>query len=365
LLLGLSILAVGLFFGTKALARTERGMERRDAQIWYDRGNVQTKSGNVEGAIDSYRQALANDRDNRTFALALADALARGNHPEEARETLLRLRDSDPEDPDINLAIARLEASAGHLTGAVDFYQNALYGHWKGKEVDERRRQVRVELVRFLLDHHQSSRALSELLILETDFPETASAKWKLAHLFLAAGDTQKALKYFDEGLQLEPRNPDILAEAAETAFRAGDYFKARHYLETAVSQGNDSESTRKLLSLTENILSLDPLLPRLSMKDRRVRLLRGLDLALSRAATCIENNASDDQRLQLKSLSKDAATVQHSLQSNHDLHDIDDVRSDWELIYQIEDAANTACGKASGPDLAVALISRSHGIMR
>lgn len=362
LLLLLTLLAIGLFLRTKALAKTERAMERREALIWYDRGNAQSKSGNPEGAINSYRQALAGDRDNRTFALALANALAEGKHPDEARQALLRLRESNAEDSDINLSIARLEASAGHVADAVHFYQNALYGRWKGTQVDERRRAVRFELVQFLLAHREQSRALSELLTLASDLPETASAKWQLAKLFLVVGDTQNALKYFDEGLRLEPHAPDILAEAGVTAFGVGDYLRARHYLETSVAQGDQSQSTRNLLSLTQSILSLDPMQGRLTMKERKTRLLRGLDHALKRAASCIENGPGDDQESQLKSLEGNATSLKRALQLNRDLRDIDDVRSDLELIYQLEDAANIVCGKAAGPDLALAFIWRSHG---
>ena len=67
-----------------------------------------------------------------------------------------------------------------------------------GPEVDERKLQLRVELIRFLLVHQQRNIALSELLILETDLPQSAADHVETARLFLQAGDAQHALKNYD-----------------------------------------------------------------------------------------------------------------------------------------------------------------------
>jgi tetratricopeptide (TPR) repeat protein len=361
LLVLLSTVAVGLFLATKAFARRERDMERREAAIWYERGRTQSNSGNTEEAVESYRRALAGDRDNRTFALSLANALARGKHPDEARQAMLRLRESDPEDAEINLALARLEANVDQIADAEHFYQDALYGRWKGTQVDERRREVRVELVRFLLKHGEKSPALSELDILGSDLPDNAATRIQLAQLFLAAGDPQNALKYFDEALRLEPQNSEVLTEAGEIAFRMGNYQKARHYLESSVAHGDESISTRSSLSLIQSILSLDPLQPRLTIEERRLRLLRGIDYALSRTASCLESNSRNDQESDLRSLQADASKLQRTLHGPHPLPNANEVRSDFDLIYRIEEAVNATCGDASGPDLALALIWHSH----
>ena len=86
-----------------------------------------------------------------------------------------QLRESDPENAEINISLARLAANLGEHGGAVHYYQNALYGRWTGDQVDERRRQLRKELVRFLLQHQQLNLASSELLILEAGIPDTAA----------------------------------------------------------------------------------------------------------------------------------------------------------------------------------------------
>ena len=40
----------------------------------------------------------------------------------------LGVRESTPEDPEVNVQLARLEARHDDLTGTVRYYQNAVYG---------------------------------------------------------------------------------------------------------------------------------------------------------------------------------------------------------------------------------------------
>ncbi len=204
LLVLLSLLAVGLFLATKMMANSERKLEQRVAAVWFARGSRQLSSGNVESAIDSFQRAIAGDRDNRKFTLALANALSTGKHSMEAREALLRLRESDPEDAEINLSLAKLEADSGNISDALHFYQNALYGRWTGDRVDERRQEVRLELIHLLLDHHDRNRALSELLILGSETPHNAEADAEIGKLFLRADDAQHALIYYESSLRAE-----------------------------------------------------------------------------------------------------------------------------------------------------------------
>jgi tetratricopeptide (TPR) repeat protein len=361
LLMLLSLLAVGLFLATKVMANSEKRMEERVAGIWYARGSRQLSSGNVESAIDSFRRAIAGDRDNRKYALALASALSAGNHPAEAREELLRLRESDPENAEINLSLAKLEANSSNIPDALHFYQNALYGRWTGNHVDERRQEVRLELIHLLLDHNERSRALSELLILGSEIPQNANVDAEMAKLFLRAGDAQHALAYFENSLHSEPRDADSLAGAGDAAFRLGEYTKALHYLQAAANQGRDRGPPLELLNLTQTVIFWDPLQPHLSKAERRARLLRCLDQALRRASSCPGVNAIGQETSQLKSLQAQAEKTKRAIQTSRRPPDSDDVRSGLELIYQIEETANKACGDATGPNLGLVLIGRRH----
>jgi len=153
--------------------------------------------------------------DDKRYVLALAQALALKRDDDAARSALITLRESAPEDPEINLQLARLAATRQDVTEALRFYHNALYAPWPSEQADARRR-VRFELIRFLLTHDQVSRALSELLALSTDLPDEVPLRLEVAQLFAKAGDNGHALDQFKRALHLAPENGEALAGAGQ-----------------------------------------------------------------------------------------------------------------------------------------------------
>ena len=203
----LILVAVAAFFVTRAVAVSNRDTSLRDAAEWYRRGQQQIEAGRVDDAIDSFRRATVRDRNDKRYALALAHALALNGDNDAARGALLTLRESAPEDPDINLQLARLAAGQPDVTEALRFYHNALYAPWPVEQADARRR-VRFELIGFLLTHDQTSRALSELLAMNTDLPDDPALRLEVAQLFAKAGDHGHALDQFQRALRLAPDEP-------------------------------------------------------------------------------------------------------------------------------------------------------------
>ncbi len=244
--------AVGLFLVTKSVAAREGKIESRVAAIWFQDGERRLSAGQIDEAIDSFRKATGIDRENRRYVMALADALAAGNHNVEAQQALLRLREQDPTNAEVNLRLARLAAKSGDVSEAVLYYHSSLDGMWKGPNVASRRRNVRKELIDFLISRQDRDRALSELLVLDSELPQSADAHVQAAKLYLQVGDTGRALNDFMEAVRLDPLNDEALAGAGETELRLGDRRKARQYLEEAVARGDASQQTRDLLRETE-----------------------------------------------------------------------------------------------------------------
>jgi len=214
----LILVAMAAFLVTRAVAASNHDMSLRDAAEWYRRGQQALEAGRVDDAIDSLRRATVRDRSDTRYVLAFAQALALKGHDDGARSVLLTLRESAPEDPNINLQLARLAAARHDVTEALRFYHNALYAPWPIEQAD-RRRRVRFELIRFLLAHDQASRALSELLALSTDLPDDAPLRLEAAQLFATAGDNGHALDQFQRALRLAPENGEALAGAGQAAF--------------------------------------------------------------------------------------------------------------------------------------------------
>ncbi len=360
LLIVLALGAVGVFVFTRSMAAKEQQMDARMAAIWYAKAGRQLSSGQVEEAIDSFRKATTDALGDRTYTLALANALVAGSHDAEAEQTLLRLRESDPEDAEINLQLAKLAARRGEVDDAVHYYQNALYGRWAGSGVDERIRQLRIELIHFLLMHQRRNIALSELLILETDLPQSTAAHLQAAQLFLQAGDAQHALKNYDEAIALDKNNVDALTEAGETAFRLGDYQQADRYLNSALELRADAQNTRQLLAVTEMVLSDDPLEPHLTKGERHRRLLLSFEQARQRLENCLGQTRDSQGSAELAPLKEQALALEAKLRSNSP-PDSELTRSGVELVYKIEQAASARCGEAQGLDQALLLIGQKH----
>jgi predicted Zn-dependent protease len=364
LLVLLSAIAVAVFLFTRAMAGKEREVDARVAAVWFTEGEKQARAGDVEKAIDSFRKATSRDRDNRVYGLALANALAAAGHNEEARQALLRLRESSPENAEINLYLARLASKRGDVAEAVRYYHNALYGLWTGTQMDQERRKVRVELIHFLLDHHERSGALSEVLILGAEIPVGDDAsQTETGDLFLETGDAQHALEHFVRALAVNHSSTAALAGAGNAEFQLGDYATARRYLESALAQGLSSESVVQLLAVTKMILSNDPLAPHLTREERNKRVLVDFNQSLRRLQSCLDRRAAktDSASPGLASLQADALTMQSKLQLINLRRDPELLRAGMELISKIEEAARASCGEPAGLDRALLLIGRKH----
>jgi predicted Zn-dependent protease len=305
------------------------------------------------------RKAVRNDPNNSTYAIRLADALADGGHNAEAMQALSRLRESDPEDAGINLHLARLAAKDNNVSDAVHYYENALYGRWTGGQVDARQRETRIELIQFLLSHQERQRALSELLILESELPQTAEAQNQTAQLFLEANDLPRALKHFVRAAHDDPGDGTALTGAGEASFLLGDYRAARHYLEAAVKHGGQNPQAVRELSIAETVLKSDPLAPRISTEERKRRTLSIFDHSLDRLQACVEQHGSNTQ---LESLRTKATSIEPKLRSKAMVQSTEVTRTALDLVYEIERTTNASCGDAQPADDAMLLIAHLHG---
>ena len=323
-------------------------MSLRDAAQWYVRGREAQAQGRLDDAVEDFRRATARDRTNQTYTLALARGLALNHDSGGARALLMTLRESTPENAEINLELARLAARNADVAGAQRFYHNALYAPWAIDRTDDRR-AVRFELVRFLLDQHQAERALPELLAAAADLPDTASAHETVGTLFAEAHDDAHALDQFQHALRLSPNDSAALAGAGRSAFRLGDLVRARTYLMHAIP----SADVMALLALVEQTLADDPLASRIGSGERQRRLLSDLDYTRERLASCAAGTQDD--------LESEADEFSKSLKRPTPVVDRDAVESGVELIDRMARQIVERCRPATTRDQALALIGQRH----
>jgi Flp pilus assembly protein TadD len=347
--------AVTGFVVTRAVAADSRRTTLRDAQAWYERGQQQLAAGEIGPAIESLRRASVRNRDDRRYALALAVALGRAGDADAARSALITLRDLVPEDPEVNLALARLDARRGDVTEAVRFYYNALYAPWPSADA-EARRQVRFELIELLLDSGQVGRASAELLALVGALPDTAVLHVRAARLFVRAGDSGRALDQFERVLAAAPDNAAALVGAGSAAFSLGNLMEARAYLRRVPDPDPD---VARMLEVTTIVLTNDPLAGRIGSAERRRRLAACLDYARQRIGSCLSNSGGPPGELALTQ--REAEAVHQRINRGSAL-DQDAVEAGVDLVERLEDQAARLCGPPTAWDEALMLIARRHG---
>jgi tetratricopeptide (TPR) repeat protein len=364
-LIVLSLATVPLFAFTRMMAAANRRMHVRVAEAAHKQGQEELLAGDIASAIEAFRKAATNDHNNPQYRLELARALAIQDNIQEARLTLLQVREAAPENAEINLDLARLAARTGDMRDAVRYYRNALYGIWPEQEMDLRRREVRVELIDFLLEHNENSAALSELLAFSGEIEDTPAAHIKAGRLFLAAGDAARASDQFGRALESDPDNVDALAGAGEAAFRLARYDSARRYLGAAKRKGAQSEQTENLLELTELIRGMDVLAGRTSLEERRRRLILGLTSARARLQQCSQRrDLPEATAAALKGLDAEATAYQPEVTAAKIRRDPELLQGGLDLIYRMETAAGSGiCGAPKPVDQALILIAQMHGV--
>jgi tetratricopeptide (TPR) repeat protein len=352
----LILIAVVGFFVTRAVAANNRDATFRDAEAWYERGQRLMSAGRVEEAISSLRRASVRNRYKRKYALALAKALERSGDTEGARSTLLTLREASPDDGEINLALARLAARRQDVTEALRFYHNTLYAPWPAEAARDRR-DVRFELIEFLLQHDQAGRALSELLAMAADLPDAAATHVRAGQLFGRAGDARQALDQYERALRLDPSDRTALAGAGTSAFKLGDFRLARSYLRRAP---DDAEEVVREREIVEVVLSSDPLAHGIGSAERRRRLSASLGYVEQRLKACHRQSDSAANGNPTATLEQESAILVAQLKKSAVL-DQDLIEASVDLFGRVEQHLSKACPPLTARDQALALIARGH----
>jgi tetratricopeptide (TPR) repeat protein len=357
----LCAIAVVAFFLTRAAAASERGWRLRDAETWYAIGERERSAGRHAAAIDALQRAAAIDPEDPRYQLPLASSLSAEGQHDAARRVLLRLRSAMPENPEVNLQLARLEARRHDLTAAVRYYQSALHGQWTGED-GSGRREMRLEVIRYLLDQNQQSRALSELLVLSANLPDERGLQLTLGELYLEADDPRRAADAFTRVLRTDPKDARARAGLGEAFFGLADYPKAQRELAAAP---DGVPRVEELRALTNLILSHDPLIPRLPLAARQRRLQTGLAHAVGRLEACLSAPARppglDVPRV--RDLQQEAALLQTEVNRIRALRD---APATIELVTGLTGRIEQALAPCGPPDplgRALILIARRHGL--
>lgn len=366
LIAGIIALAVVLWLVTHGVTQAYGHRQDHLARTWYATGDAAFRAGQADAAIADFRTALAYSHDSPTVRLRLAQALAANGNIRQAQAYLRALWDETPGDSTVNLELARLATHTGNVADAQRYYHGAIYGVWDDDPV-ARRRNARLELTHFLLSHRQYAQAESELIALSVDLPNDPALRLQVGQMFLQTGDESRALTFFRDVAQKEPRSAAAFAGAGAAAFAQQDYGLARRYLERAVTLNAEDAQSKQLLEEAALVLQMDPYVARIGREERIRRVQRAFEQAQYRLEKCAE-----DKGVMLTAqppppgpLATDYAQIisfKPNVTTRALRNDPDTIDSAMDLALRSETDAASVCGAGEAADAALLLIARAHG---
>jgi tetratricopeptide (TPR) repeat protein len=364
--LSLTLITVVLFAITLFLFRTFASHRDELAQRWAARGQAALSSGHPDQAIVALRTALSYAPGERSYELLLAQALGDAGHMEESYNYFLGLWETQPGDGLINLSLARLAAAKKEMQAAINYYRAAIYGTWEGDGA-VRRREVRLELSRYLIANHDLSSARTELLIAGGNAPDDVGLALTLAPLLEQAGAPHDALNYYQKVLAREPNNQTALEAAGRLEYEFGDFEEAHRLLERARAGSDGSFLPPQLTAMMDasaQILTLAPS-KKLPPAERVTRILRARDLAKKRFGSCNTQVSTANgvpsplQTLGARWTSKEATINRAAL-----LNDSAEQDAVMKLVYDTEVQTSQICGAPTGDDALLLLLAKSPKAM-
>jgi len=172
-------------------------------------------AGHYEQALEEFHTALLHVRDNESYNLGLAEALLGAGRTDEAATYLLHLRDQQPENGEVNLALARIAIHRNDFEDAEKYYHCAIYAAWQNDRADQRR-TARRELIDYLLRAGAQPQAQAELMALAANADNTPATQLALGALFLRVADAPHALAAYRAALHADRRNETARAGIAQ-----------------------------------------------------------------------------------------------------------------------------------------------------
>jgi tetratricopeptide (TPR) repeat protein len=298
----LFVITVALAFVTNRFYQSYASHQQELANRWMVRGEAALNQGNPQAAIIALRSALAFAPGERQIEIKLAEALASAGRIQEATAYFNTLLESEPGNGMINLQLARLAARQNNVTPALDYYHRAIYGNWEGDGY-VRRRQVRMELIDFLISERLDDEARNELLVAAGNAPEQdVQFLLQVAMAMEQAHQPGDALVAYQKAVRHDPSSLAAVEGVGRTAFALGHYAEAKQYLERAVNAPGFAEQSpgisgpsRDLLRQATRLLTLYPA-PQLRAAARSQRILDDRKIALARLNSCLSSQAGGQQ---------------------------------------------------------------------
>lgn len=173
------------------------------AQVHVELGGIYAVQKQFSTAEEHYRQALTLDPFNLTARLNLAQVLASQKKYSESYETLEELSKLAPSNLGIQIKMALLLAEQKQFDKARELFDKILQSKpgWD---------QVRFHLGRVLREQGKPEEAEKEFVQIQKGQPSYVNSRILLTLMFLNMKDFTKSLKYINEAIAEDPKDPEI-----------------------------------------------------------------------------------------------------------------------------------------------------------
>jgi tetratricopeptide (TPR) repeat protein len=361
------IIALGLSFTRLVVVGFDQ-MQRALAQRYYTRGNQALAQHRAREAVRAFESALVYGHENMQYRLKLTDALLASGAGAEARAQLRDYREQHPEDAQVNLKLARLEAQAGSAEDALHYYRDAIDGAWPDQGGDEAQKTAtQLEVAEYLTKLGRRDESEGVLVRLSETLPAGSPQQLKLAELFLRNSDSARALEVYQVLVVRDHNNRQAVLGAAHAELAAGNYAAARKYLGEIVPADADAQ---KLLTALERTEALDPFANSANSALRAQRTIAAYQIAIRRLASCgapfalaltgAQKTTATDST-QWAGFAKWAGQLQPWMEERK-LRGRDDViESTMRFVFQAESTAQKDCAPATLDDEALQLLGRER----
>ncbi len=361
-LISLFLITAILFILTLLLFRSFTNHREELGARWKTRGEIALHAGHPEIAIDDLRSALAYVP-SRDTEIELATALADAGKTQEATVYFTTLWESAPGDGTINLQLARLAAKDGNESQALFHYQSALDGTWQGNGYD-RRREVRLELARYLIARREYIPAHTQLVIAAGNAPDDPAIKLEIAGLLEQAAAPRDALGLY-RSLTARADPPIAALEGAgRTAFALGMFRIAAESLRRALAAplatqqpDNEKATVHEMLDASQRILALYPAFD-LPPRSRGERVLSLKRIARERLTECAGSSPAAPPRL--ASLVSRWDQLQSGLTPPELEQQPELEQSITQLVWDTETLTAQVCGAPAGDDALLMRIAQN-----
>ena len=358
-------IAIVLFFITLALFHSFSVHRERLKERWLARGERALQAGQPLVAINALRSALAYDTEDKQIQIKLAQALAAAGRTQEAVAYFNTLLESLPGNGPIHLELARLAAEQGQQTLAIEHYQAALDGTWQGDGY-VRRREVRLELAKYLISQKYDEQARTQLLVAAGNAPDEPGIEIAIAGMLESADDPANALELYRKAARHKPIQLVALEGAGRAAYNMGRFLLAKQYLERAMNHPgfeklpSDQQAVyRNMLADSDHILLLYPG-DDLSVRARAIRVLANRKTAQERLASCLSTKSAIPQPLQ--DMANRWQQLPRTIQLTQLERDPQLEQTVMQLVYQTETITAQQCGPSSGNDALLLKIAQNPG---